>query len=174
MPGPGSGRYTSYTPSKTVATRLGSLFKAPDDTVNYIKNPVPDAIVAFTDPAGDINMFPQGVTRTYEVAPDIKGEIESYISINGEAPVENGGPANSYMPDLSSPGGTSTPDAVTTNVNPEQKETAKIAPGDYRPNYVVGAPGTGTKSPAAADAAIAAGIFPIGKDLILGKAGVKA
>lgn len=174
MPGPGSGRYTSYAPSKTVATRLQGLFKAPEDVTNYIKNPVADATAAMVSPVGDINMFPQGVSKTYLMAPEITGEVKSYVSITGETPVENGGPSNSYMPDLSSPGGQSSPDAVSTNINPQQKETQKISPDDYKANYVVGAPGTGTKSPSAADASVAISVFPIGKDLVLGKSGVKS
>lgn len=174
MPGPGSGRYTSYTPSKTVATRLKDIFKVPEDVTNYIKNPVADATAAIVSPVGDINMFPQGVSKTYLTAPEITGEVETYVSITGEAPTENGGPSNSFMPDLSSPGGQSSPDAVSTNINPSQKETQKISAGDYKPNYVVGAPDTGTKSPSAADASLAISVFPIGKDLVLGKSGVKS
>lgn len=174
MPGPGSGRYTSYSPVKTVATRLQGLFKVPDDVANYIKNPVFEATAAMTEPKGDINMFPQGVSKKFEEAPEIKGEVGTYVSISGESPVSNGGPSNSFMPDLSSPGGQSSPDAVTINISAEQKETNKLSPSDYRPNYVVGGPGTGTKSPSAADASIALSVFPIGKDLVLGKSGVKS
>lgn len=174
MPGPGSGRYTSYAPTKTVATNLQKLYKVPDDVANYIKNPVADATAAMTEPKGDINMFPQGVSKKYEEAPEIKGEIGTYVSITGETPTSNGGPSNSFMPDLSSPGGKTTPDAVTINVSPEQKETNKISPSDYRPNYVVGSPGTGTKSPNAADASVSLSVFPIGKELVMGKSGVKS
>lgn len=157
----GKGKYTQYAPpSSEKNTRLNKLFKSNDSTLKPIVQDlvgqeikVREAVIeiakAKLQPAkqdGDISMFPQGVDMNYTYAsvdPAAAPNIEKVEWKNA------GDPANPYMPDVSSPGPGNT-DGVDKSVNPEIKTV------DVKPNYVPGAPGTGTKSPVSTNAKIIA------------------
>jgi len=190
MSGPGKGRYTTYVPiASTRNSLLWKLFNgnaANESGVFYkdnnpsnndvaasavvaratakVENGVGGLIPASGLQAGDAQMFPSGVDLSYGNSPD--------ISTVGW--VNPGDPANAYVPDVSSPGagpagapgqiGQLRADPLDKNVNP------KIDVADLKPNYMPGAPGTGTKSPSETSSNIGSG--PIGKDLSMGKSSV--
>lgn len=184
MSGPGSGRYTAYVPVASPKNELLSkLFnaKSPQGDI-YGKayqtdlNAAAKAIVELaTDndkgllPAGgtqtgDINMFPSGVKVDFSAAPntaDVKWDSAKF-SPNGVV-TNSGGPANAYVPDLSSPGAGKT-QGVDKDTNPN------ISAADIKPNYVPGSPGTGTTSPSTTSRSI--GGLNIGKPLVMGKSAI--
>lgn len=152
----GTGKYTTYAPTKSDKTVLlkklfgngptgdgvGTL--PPSMVVDAPK--VIDAVVATAKanltPAhqmGDVDMFGTGVDLNFAGAPkteDVKWTLA-------------GDPANPYSPDITSPGPGKT-DGVDKAADPQIKTT------DLKPTYVPGAPGTGTKSPAVTNAKIIA------------------
>ncbi len=162
----GTGKYTKYAPSATSAhTLLNKLFHSSDPVQ---KSPVQDLVgkevdarnatvalataivvngVGGMQPSdgvqhGDPGMFPQGVSLDYSgklasIQPPNTAEGKDVVWKNP------GDPANSYIPDITSPGPGKT-SGLDKNVDPQ------IAAKDIKPTYVPGAPGTGTESPTTA------------------------
>ena len=84
----------------------------------------------------------------YVDAPDVSAAAD-------DAWKNPGDPANAYVPDLSSPGPGKT--------DPSDKSSdPQIKASDVKPNYVIGGPKTGTRSPAEYAKKIASQI--LGKD----------
>lgn len=168
----GTGKYTQYAPTATDAhTLLNKLFHSNDPVE---KSPVQDLVGKETDARnatvalanakvvagvggikpsdgvqqGDPKLWPQGVNLDYSgklasiQAPDT-AEGQDVVWTNP------GDPANSYVPDITSPGPGKT-SGLDKDVDP------KIAAKDIKPNYVPGAPGTGTESPTTATPKLAA------------------
>jgi len=150
----GTGKYTTYAPpASDKNTLLNKLFHSPDATEKPIvqdlvgkENDARDAVVAIAKAnltpahqAGDLGYFPSGVDLNFAGAPkteDVKWTLA-------------GDPANPYAPDITSPGPGKT-NGSDKSADPQIKTT------DLKPTYVPGAPGTGTKSPAATNAKIIA------------------
>lgn len=150
----GTGKYTQYAPpANDKNTLLNKLFHSADATEKPIvqdlvgkENDAHDAVVAIAKAAltpahqaGDLGYFPSGVDLNFAGAPkteDVKWTLA-------------GDPANPYAPDITSPGPGKTKGS-DKSVDPQIKTT------DIKPTYVPGAPGTGTKSPAATNAKIIA------------------
>jgi hypothetical protein len=88
---------------------------------------------------GDTGFFPNGVYLDYSA---LNAPVQAPNTAEGADVVWNspGDPANSYIPDITSPGPGKT-EGTDKSVDPQ------IAVADIKPNYVPGAPGTGTKSP---------------------------
>ena len=85
---------------------------------------------------GDRDLFPNGVDMTFGRSPDISaGQTGKGMVDDWQKP---GDPANSFMPDISSPRGDGT-DALDKNVDPQ------IAATDIVPNYL---PTANTANPA--------------------------
>lgn len=150
----GTGKYTTYAPpADDKNTLLNKLFHSADATEKPIvqdlvgkETDAREAIVAIakaqlqpSHQAGDLGHFPSGVDLDFKNAP----KLEDVKWANA------GDPANSYVPDVSSPGPGKT-DGKDKATDPDIKTT------DLKPNYVPGAPGTGTKSPSAANAKVVA------------------
>lgn len=160
---PGNGKYTKYAPDATTAhTLLNKLFRT---TNTQVAPPTQDlvgkelqaraAVIALAtakvvqgvgglQPSdgvqqGDPMLFPQGVNIDFSgklasIQPPDTSEGKDVVWKNP------GDPANSYMPDITSPGPGKT-SGLDKTVDPQ------IAVKDIKPNYVAGAPGTGTESP---------------------------
>jgi len=191
MSGPGKGRYTTYvgkaSPRNTLLWKLFNK-KAPNDAgvfyggqepsdntaaaaaaVSRATANVTNGIGGLTpsngQQAGDPQMFPNGVDLTYSSAPnlaDVKWD-SAKTNFSGLPTTNSGGPANSYVPDISSPGPGKT-SGVEKDTNPN------ISASEIKPNYVPGAPETGTVSPNTTSSGL--GTTPIGKDLTPGKSSV--
>lgn len=191
MSGPGKGRYTTYVDKASSRNSLlWKLFnkKAPNDagvfyggqepsdnsaaaaavaaraTAN-VSNGVGGLNPANGQQAGDPGMFPNGVDLTYSGAPninDVKWD-SAKTNFSGLPTTNNGGPANAFVPDVSSPGPGKTL-GLDKDTNPN------ISVADLKPNYVPGAPDTGTVSPSSTSSGL--GASPIGKDLKPGKSSV--
>ena len=190
MSGPGTGRYTTYVPVASSRNKLlRDLFngRAPNgagvfygkldqtDNIDAAKEVVKASSASVVSgvgglipsdglQAGDPGMFPTGVDLTFGNAPnlsDVKWDSAKF-SFNGST-TDAGGPANSFVPDISSPGPGKT-QGIDKDANPN------LAAADLKPNYVPGAPGTGTTSPDATSKEI--GSSPIGKSLTMGKSSV--
>jgi hypothetical protein len=158
----GQGKYTIYAPvSSEKNILLGKLFS---------KGPVSDYVGQEVDyrnivvgqgnsflkkglQAGD-SYFGNGVNMDYSGAPDILMGADGAWN-------ESGDPANSFSPDLSSPGPGKT-DGTDKSVNPELKSS------DIKPNYVPGGPNTGTKNPAVYAQKIASQILGVDSKTKLG------
>ena len=181
MAGPGTGRYTTYVPvasarntllrelfNSKAANGVGVFYGKVDETDNI--NAAAAAVAAATanvnasgvggvipgngQQAGDSSMFPTGVDLSFGNAPDI-----TEVGWNTA-----GDPANSYVPDLSSPGPGRT-QGVEKDADPE------ITIADIKgETYIPGAPGTGTTSPSSTSTVL--GAAPIGKALVMGKSSV--
>ena len=150
----GTGKYTQYAPpTSDKNTLLNKLFHSSDATEKPIvqdlvgkENDARDAVVAIAKAqltpahqAGDLGYFPSGVDLNFAGAPkteDVKWALA-------------GDPANPYAPDISSPGPGKT-------LGSDKSADPQIKVTDLKPTYVPGAPGTGTKSPAATNAKIVA------------------
>lgn len=150
----GQGKYTVYAPpASDKNTLLNKLFHSSDPIE---KSPVQDLVgqendartqtvaagVTYLQPAhtaGDPGHFPSGVDLNFAGAPDV-------TTVGW---VNAGDPANPYVPDISSPGPGLT-DGTDKTTDPQLTTT------DLKPNYVPGAPGTGTKSPTATNAKLIA------------------
>lgn len=151
---PGKGKYTQYAaPMSDKNTLLNKLFKS-DDAVQKpllqdLVGKEEEALKVIVDmgkaklqPAhqdGDKGHFPSGVNLNFSDAP----KLDDVKWTNA------GDPANPYMPDISSPGPGKT-EGLDKADDPALKTT------DIKPNYVPGAPNTGTKSPVASAAKIVA------------------
>jgi hypothetical protein len=153
----GKGKYTTYVPPKSPRrTFFENLFKGDSttsppfygvdqaDAYKYAAKEGNDILRAAATSgiqAGDAQHFPDGVDFTYGGA---KASIQAPDTSKGadDAWVNAGDPANSYVPDLSSPGPGKT-DGVDKSANP------KIKSSDVKPTYVPGGPNTGTRSPTA-------------------------
>jgi hypothetical protein len=163
--GPGSGRYTVYVPPKSMRRTFfeklfrgdGSPFEA---VVGSTGHPAPyigmdqnDAIAqaalngnnilraAATDGiiTGDPGYFPEGVDLKF-TGRGTGTDIPDFAKGADGLWKQPGDPANSYVPDLSSPGPGRT-QGTDKDVDP------KIKANDLKPAYIPGAPGTSTKSP---------------------------
>lgn len=150
----GSGKYTQYAPpASDKNTLLNKLFHSGDAVEKPIvqdlvgkENDARAAIVAIAQQqltpahqAGDLGYFPSGVDLNFAGAPNL-ADVKW---------VNAGDPANSFTPDISSPGPGKT-NGTDKATDPQIKTT------DLKPTYVPGAPGTGTKSPTATNAKIVA------------------
>lgn len=150
----GTGKYTQYAPVASDRNALlNKLFHSEDD----VRVPLAQDLVGkeeetrqaileiareFLQPAhqvGDMGHFPEGVDLNFANAPTIS-DVEWK---------QAGDPANSFAPDISSPGPGKT-EGTDKDENPE------IEIADLKPNYIPGAPRTGTKSPSASNAKIVA------------------
>lgn len=150
----GNGKYTVYAPeASTKNTLLNKLFGSNDAIV---KPPTQDLVGKEVEAReavltiarqylqpnkqfGDEGMFPNGVDLNFSGAPNLE-------DVNWRSA---GDPANAYMPDISSPEPGAV-EGVDKNVDPQIKTV------DIKPNFVPGAPGTGTKSPSTTNAKIIA------------------
>ena len=147
----GQGKYTTYAPAATSRNALlNKLFKGNSTT----SNPLADltgkeddaraqtvargkALLSPDVQQGDPGFFPSGVNMDYVGDPN---GVEA-PDLTKVAWTSAGGPANGYMPDITSPGPGKT-DPLTKDTDP------KIAVSDIKgAGYVAGAPDTGTKSP---------------------------
>jgi len=182
MSGPGKGRYTTYVDKASSRNSLlWKLFnkKAPNDAgvfyggqepsdnfaaaaavtaraVAPVSNGVGGVIPSNGLQAADPGMFPNGVDLSFGNAPDLKDVKWS----------KAGDPANSFVPDVSSPGPGRT-------LGTEKDENPNIGIKDIKPAYDTQNPpavGEGTVSPSATSQSI--GTSPIGKDLTQGKSSV--
>jgi len=179
MSGPGKGRYTTFvakaSPRNSLLWRLFNK-KAPNDAGVFYGGQEPSsndtaaaaAVATATSnvvngvgglipkngvQAGDAGMFPSGVNLRFGDAPDLTD-----VKWN-----QAGDPANSYVPDTSSPGPGRT-QGIVKDVNPG------ISTADLKPNYVEASPGTGTVSPSSTSESIGGGSLT--KDLEKGKSSV--
>lgn len=185
MPGPGSGRYTTYVPkaSDPNAARnalLRRLFnaKAQDDrgvfygSIDQTNNTDAAAAAvaratANVDGEGRGGLFPANGIQ----AGDLSMFPQGVNLIFGEAPdtadvvwSKAGDPSNPFVPDLTSPGpGLTGP--LDRDTNPQ------ISVEDLKgPSYIPGAPGTGTKSPSVTSPVL--GQSALGGNLVPGKSAV--
>lgn len=150
----GTGKYTVYAPpASDKNTLLNKLFRSNDAT---LKSPTQDLVGKETDArelvvdlakasltpahqAGDLGHFPSGVDLNFAGAPDLS-------DVQWANP---GDPANSFAPDISSPG-----PGKTNGLDKDADPQVKVV--DLKPSYVPGAPGTGTKSPSETNAKVVA------------------
>lgn len=163
--GPGSGRYTVYVAPKNARRLfLEKLFKgdgtdftavigSSEHGAPYVGMDQQEAIemgakngnqiLRGTNNNGIIDgahaQFPEGFDLKFTgagadiQAPNTLATADNAWNAPGDA-------ANSYVPDITSPGPGKT-EGIEKNVNPEIKAS------DVKPNYIPGGPGTGTKSP---------------------------
>ena len=138
----GQGKYTIYAPESNAKNNLLSkLFPASPTSafvgkeVDY-RNIVVGSGNSSLKPSNQVgdSYFGTGVNLDFAGAPDILAGADGAWKNAGD-------PANSFAPDLSSPGPGKT-DPTDKNTNPELKAS------DIKPTYVPGGPNTGTKSPA--------------------------
>jgi hypothetical protein len=190
MSGPGKGRYTTYVPlastrnsllwklfNKNAANEGGVFYGGQEPSDNStaaeavkaratanVTNGIGGVLPANGMQAGDSGMFPTGVDLSFGNSPDITTVKWT----------NSGDPANGYVPDTTSPGAgpAGAPGQMgELRVDPLDKNSdPKINVADLKPNYIPGAPGTGTVSPSSTSADI--GSSPIGKDLSMGKSSV--
>ena len=159
----GTGKYTQYAPpASDKNTLLNKLFHSADSTqkpiVQDLVGKETDARAAVVDiakaqlqpahQAGDLGYFPAGVDldftgKSASVQPPDTAEGKDVKWTNP------GDPANSYVPDITSPG-----PGKTNGI--DKSQDPKIAVKDLKPNYVPASPGTGTKSPTATNAKVVA------------------
>lgn len=186
MSGPGSGRYTTYVPAASPRNELLSRLFNAKSTIGDIygkayqtdlsaaaavtvaraidkdKGMLPSSNVQH----GDINMFPQGVKFNFIDAPniaDVKWDSPKF-SMSGIV-TNSGGPANAYVPDISSPG-------VGKTQGTDKDVDPKISVADLKPDYIPGAPGTGTVAPSTTASLIGASSLNPSKRLVLGKSSI--
>jgi len=179
MSGPGKGRYTTYVPvasnrntllhklfNNQSANDVGVFYGSVDqsDNIKAAEAVVATAVPLLTAGSGDKNIFPAGVDMSFHGTPaspvpnlaDVTWKSASEVS-------KAGGPAFAYLPDVTSPGDGKT-SALDKSTDPGIKQD------DVKPNYIPGAPGTGTASPSSTSVDI--GAFPVGRDLTPGKSSV--
>jgi hypothetical protein len=143
---PGNRKYTVYAPPmKPQLIYLNKLFHSSDAVMKPLTQDLVGQEAAahkavieiakqYLQPKaqfGDPMIFPNAVMMDFSAAPNI-------ADVKWTNP---GDPANPYMADLTSPGPLKT-GGKDRDVDP------KIAASEVKPNYVPGAPDTGTKSPA--------------------------
>lgn len=183
MSGPGKGRYTTFvTKASSRNSLLWKLFnkRAPNDRGVFFGSQEPSdnakaaeaALARATaevkdgvgglNPekgrqAGDPGMFPTGVDLAYGGTDSISPPDTSKVEWKNP-----GDPANGFIPDISSPGPEKT--------NPLDKDqNPSVSPGDIKPNYIPGAPGTGTTAPSSTSSSISRSL---NKNLEKGKSSV--
>jgi len=164
----GEGKYTVFAPpASDKNTLLNKLFRstdavhqAPTQDLVGKETDARAAVIAiakqYLQPAhqtGDLGHFPSGVDLNFAGAPDTT-DVAWTVA---------GDPANPYTPDTTSPGPGKT-EGTDKNVDPQ------LSASDIKPTYVPGAPGTGTKSPAAVNAKIIAANL-LGVPGVLGDSG---
>jgi hypothetical protein len=151
----GQGKYTVYAPeSNSKNILLSKLFRS-SPTSDFVGNEVDyRTIVVNTGNAKliptvqDADQYLDGkVNLDYSSAPNTLAGAEGVWKNAGD-------PANSFTPDLTSPGPGKT-DGVDKNSDPSIKAT------DIKPTYVPGGPNTGTKSPAEYAKKIAASVLGV-------------
>lgn len=150
----GNGKYTQYAPPANEKNiLLEKLFRSDDATLRPLtqgmvgkETELRQIIVAIgvdkLQPVvqqGDLGFFPTGVDLNFSDAPNLS-EVKWNVA---------GDPANSFVPDITSPGPGKT-DGLDKDSDPQ------ITAADLKPDYVPGAPGTGTKSPSATNAKLIA------------------
>jgi len=172
----GTGKYTQYAaPMGDKYVVLKKLFgtHAPPSSLPHQmqidpgkETNVRDAIIAdaklqFTPShqSGDLGHFPKGVDMDFSGAslpagPPKLEDVKWMLA---------GDPANPYAPDISSPGPGKTEGT-------DKSSDPNIKSSDLKPNYVPGAPGTGTKSPTTTSPKIVAA-NELGKSTKLGDSG---
>lgn len=154
----GQGKYTIYAPpANTKNTLLARLFRfAPNASLVGKEADAREATVnvakEFLTPAhqqSDLGYLPQGVDLDFSGK---SASIQPPDTSEGKDVVWHrlGDPANSYVPDVSSPGPGKT-EGTDKDVDP------KLEVKDIKPNYVAAGPGTGTRSPAQTSVKVAAG-----------------
>jgi len=167
MPGPGSGRYTNYTPlsvnSATAYSRRLGLFngKAASGKGNFQTDLVANAVAILEGGVGDSQMFPTGVSMAYADSPKLS---ETSLSRAGD-------PGNPYVPDISSPGAID----GSINVNASAKtgngklDTTALKPAFSEPSSTLSqdSDSLGVQSPHLTAPDL--GSSPILKDLVMGK-----
>jgi len=139
---PGQGKYTVYAPESNAKNNLLAKLFPSSPTSAYVGKEVEYRQVVVGQGNSSLkngvqpgdSYFGPGVDMDYSNSPDINAKADGMWSAPGD-------PANSFFPDLSSPGPGKT-DGVDKNVDPEIKSS------DIKPNYVPGGPNTGTKNPA--------------------------
>lgn len=156
----GQGKYTNYSDkipgpdaggtSSAKLDFLGKLFKgAPDLSMKAVLDRAKMLLTPSTQKA-DVTTFGGNVDLDYKGAPNM-------ADVKWKNP---GDPSTPYTPDIRSPGPAagielSNMNSVVTNVTPhDQDPSLKVS--DLAPNYIVGAPGTGTNSPNLASPKVAA------------------
>jgi len=132
---PGTGRYTNYVPLDPASAerynkRL-SLFnnKASADKGDFQKDLVDNAVKRLESGAGDLQMFPTPVNMAYGESKLSDGSPD-FATVEAK---KQGGPANAYVPDLSSPGAVE----GSINVDPKTRTGGALGTADIKPNYVV-------------------------------------
>lgn len=157
---PGQGKYTVYAPESNEKNNLMSKLYPESPTASFvgkeneyreIVNIAGNAYLSPSATKGDA-FFGPGVNLDYKDSPNILTGEEGKWSKPGD-------PANSFTPDVSSPGPGKT-DGTDKSVDPEIKAS------DIKPNYVAGGPATGTRSPA--EYAKKIGSLMLGKNTKLG------
>jgi hypothetical protein len=116
---------------------------------------------------GDMGFFPNGVDLNFS-GKSLPPPLSSPDTTEGKDVVWSrpGDPANAYTPDITSPGPGKT-DGINKVVDP------KIAVVDLKPNYIPGAPGTGTASPALVNPKLIASAL-LGQGGVLGDSGASS
>lgn len=163
---PGSGRYTTYLPTKTVKTdRLSKLFKGGLSGLYSGKENNSDAAAAAVAVAksvltgkGDQDLFGNGVDLGFGVND---GTVPNTTEVKWS---KAGDPANPYVADLSSPGPGKT-DGIDKDADP------KLAPEDIKPNFDSKNPSVNTTSPSATAPRL--GSISLGENLQRGKSSVE-
>lgn len=158
----GQGKYTIYAPISNDKNNLLSKLFPSSPTSGFVGKEVDYRNIVVNQgnsflknglQPGD-SYFGNGVNMDYSGAPDI------LMGADG-AWTKSGDPANSFSPDLSSPGPGKT-DGTDKSADPELKSS------DIKPNYVPGGPNTGTKNPAVYAQKIASQILGVGSKTKLG------
>lgn len=163
---PGSGRYTTYLPVKSVKTdRLSKLFKGGLSGLYNGKEDNSEAAAAAVSVAknvlngqGDVDIFGKGVDLGYGVN---NGTVPDTTEVKWS---KAGDPANPYVPDLTSPGPGKT-DGVDKDADP------KIAVEDVKSNFDAKNPSVNATSPAATSPRL--GTISLGENLQGGKSSVE-
>ena len=138
---PGQGKYTVYAPESNAKNNLMSKLYPESPTSGFVGKEkeyraavvsTGNSYLAPSSTSGDAFFGPK-VSLNYENSPDILAGADGAWKNPGD-------PANSFTPDVSSPGAGKT-DGVDKSSDPGIKSI------DIKPNYVPGGPATGTRSP---------------------------
>lgn len=151
----GQGKYTVYAPEAGEKNNLlGKLFSnspfskfvGKEEDYRNIVVGTGNTYLVPVDQKGD-SYFGPSVNLDYSGAPD------TFAGAKG-AWAKAGDPANSYAPDISSPGPGKT-DGVDKSTDPQ------LGANDIKPTYVPAGPNTGTRSPAEQAKKIAASMLGV-------------
>jgi hypothetical protein len=138
----GQGKYTVYAPESNAKNNLLAKLFPNSPTAQYVGKEVDYRSVVVSQgnenlkkglQAGD-SYFGPGVDMDYSGSPNV-------LSKSDGAWQKPGDPANSFTPDLTSPGPGKT-EGTDKNSDPQIKSS------DIKPTYVPGGPNTGTRNPA--------------------------